>query len=166
MGLSTANVLIQSSYQPHVTIIAEKFSPNTTADLSGGVVFPAVAGKISSTDPRQQEQTLNTSQYLFSTDLRQQEWTINTLQYLFSLLSSPLAERLKISLVSLYEMFDGTREDPWWKDTVLGFRHVGVSEMEMFCPICVYRPIRVWDVPYAYTHMGRPYAYGTTFYPI
>ena len=36
----------------------------------------------------------------------------------------------------------------------------------MFCPICVYCPIRVWDVPYAYTHMGRPYAYGTAFCPI
>ena len=36
----------------------------------------------------------------------------------------------------------------------------------LFCPICVYCPIRVWDVPYAYTHMGRPYAYGTVFCPI
>ena len=35
--------------------------------------------------------------------------------------------------------------------------------VEMFCPICVYWPIRVWDVPHAYTHMGCPYAYGTTF---
>ena len=112
VGLPTANVLIQSSYQPHVTVIAEKFSPNTTADLSAGIAWPAVAGKIRSTDPRQQE------------------WTMNTYQYLFSLLSSPIAERLKVSLVSLYEMFDGTREDPWWKDTVLGFRHVGLREME------------------------------------
>ena len=36
----------------------------------------------------------------------------------------------------------------------------------LFCPICVCWPIRVWDVPYAYTHMGRPYAYGTTSCPI
>ena len=40
------------------------------------------------------------------------------------------------------------------------------SLIEMFFPICIYGPIRVWDVPYAYTHMGRPYAYGTTFCPI
>ena len=33
----------------------------------------------------------------------------------------------------------------------------------LFCPICVYWPIRVWDVPYAYTHMGRPYAYGPIY---
>ena len=112
VGLSAANVLIQSPYQPHVTLIAEKFSPNTTADLSAGVAWPAVAGNTRSTDPRQRE------------------WTINTLQYLFSLVASPLAERLNISLISLYEMFDGSREDPWWKDVVLGFRHVGVSEME------------------------------------
>ena len=38
--------------------------------------------------------------------------------------------------------------------------------LEVFCPIRIYWPIRVWDVPYAYTHMGRPYAYGTIFCPI
>ena len=31
----------------------------------------------------------------------------------------------------------------------------------MFYTICVYRTIRVWYVPYAYTHMVQPYAYGT-----
>ena len=41
-----------------------------------------------------------------------------------------------------------------------------IQRLKMFCPICVYCPIRVWDVPYAYTHMGRPYAYGTAFCPI
>ena len=39
-------------------------------------------------------------------------------------------------------------------------------ELAVFCPICEYGPIRVWDVPYAYTHIGRPYAYGTAFCPI
>ena len=39
--------------------------------------------------------------------------------------------------------------------------------MLLFCPICVYCPIRIWDVPYAYglsrTRIGQsyvPYAYG------
>ena len=44
---------------------------------------------------------------------------------------------------------------------------LAISSMNLFCPICVYWPIRVWDVPYAYgisrTRMGQyyvPYAYG------
>jgi len=99
--------------ETNVTLLAEKFSPNTTTDLASGVVWPAVAENLS------------------SSDTRQQEWTVATLQYLFSLLSSPLAGKLKLSLVPLYGMFDGKREDPWWKDIVLGFRHVGTTEMEM-----------------------------------
>ena len=44
-----------------------------------------------------------------------------------------------------------------------------LSMVSLFCPICVYRPIRVWDVPFAYgiSHtrhsMGQddaPYVYG------
>ena len=27
-------------------------------------------------------------------------------------------------------------------------------------------PIRVWDVPYAYTYIGWPYAYGMVYCPI
>ena len=112
-GLSTANLLIQSPYQPHVTLLAEKFSPNTTTELSSGVAWPASAGNMSSSDSRKQK------------------WTKDTLEYLYSLLSTPLAARLKMSLVSLYELSDGHREDPWWKDDVLGFRRVTEKEMEI-----------------------------------
>jgi len=111
VGLSTVNLLIQSAYQPLVTLLADKFSPGTTTDLAGAIIWP-VKGSISSSDNRQQE------------------WTKITFQYLFSLFSSTLASRLNISLISAYEMFDGKKEDPWWKDYVLGFRHVGASEME------------------------------------
>ena len=115
-GLSTANLLLQSPYQPHVTLLAEKFSPNTTTELSSGVAWPASrpapGGNMS------------------SSDAREQKWTKDTLEYLFSLLSTPLAARLKMSLVFLYKLSDGHREDPWWKDYVLGFRHVTEKEME------------------------------------
>ena len=112
LGLTTANLLLQSPYGPHVTILSEDFSPNTTTNLSAGVAWPAVAGNIGSSDGRQQE------------------WTTKTLQYLFSLVSSPLAGRLKISLIPVYEMFDGKREEPWWRDVVVGFRRVGEGELK------------------------------------
>ena len=53
LGLSTANLLLQSSYEPHVTLLSENFSPNTTTDLSAGVAWPAVTGNIGSSDHRQ-----------------------------------------------------------------------------------------------------------------
>ena len=111
-GLQTANLLLGSPFKPNVTLLSDNFSPNTTTDLSAGVAWPAVAGNLGSLDPRQQR------------------WATNTYEYLFALAASPLAGRLKISLLPLYELFDGKREDPFWKDTVLGFRHVGTAEME------------------------------------
>ena len=46
-------------------------------------------------------------------------------------------------------------------------KHVWTYAVGLFCPICVYCPIRVWDIPYAYgtilcpmhTRMGVPYEY-------
>ena len=110
-GLSTANVLLQSPYKPLVTLLADKFSPNTTTDLAGAIIWPVESN-------------------IGSSDTRKQGWTKVTFQYLYSLFSSPLSGRLNISLIPTYEIFDGKREDPWWKDCVLGFRHVGTSEME------------------------------------
>ena len=34
---------------------------------------------------------------------------------------------------------------------------------EVFCPICIYCPIHIWNIPCAYTHMGFPYTYGTIY---
>jgi len=43
-GSSTANLLIRSSYNPQVTLIAEKLSPNTTSDVAGASMWLAVEG--------------------------------------------------------------------------------------------------------------------------
>ena len=110
-GLSTAHLLIQSPYKPLVTILADKFSPNTTTDLAGAIIWP-LEGNIG------------------SSDTRREGWIRLTFQHLYSLFSSPLAGRLDISLIPTYDIFDGKREDPWWKDCVLGFRHVEESELE------------------------------------
>ena len=110
-GLSTANLLVQSHYKPLVSLLADKFSPNTTTDLAGAIIWPLEGS-------------------LGSTDARRERWVRITFQYWYSLFSSPLAQRLDISLIPTYEVFDGKRECPWWKDFVLGFRHVGASEME------------------------------------
>ena len=41
--------------------------------------------------------------------------------------------------------------------------HIFIWLVPLFCPICEYWPMCIWDIPYVYTHMGCPYVYGTTF---
>ena len=63
----------------------------------------------------------------------------------------------------------GSRVRQYWM-TYWNFSHQNETSQHrnitLFCPICIYWPIHVWDIPYPYTHMGCPYMYGTTFCPI
>jgi len=112
MGLPTAVMLTEIFCKPEVTLIAEKFSPDTTSDTAGSVIWPADHSEIGSHDSRRDY------------------WTKVTFQYLYHLFSSSLSKTLDINLVPMYEVYDEEREDPWWKDYVLGFRHVGEEEMK------------------------------------
>ena len=109
IGLPTAVMLTQSKFFPQVTIIAEKFSPNTTSDTAAASL--RITGNKTS-----------------STHERQEKWTRETYKYFFDLFASPLAGKLDISLVTMYVVFEGQRVDPWWKDLVLGFHTVDDSE--------------------------------------
>ena len=113
MGLPTAVLLTEAPYNPEVTIIAEKFSPDITSDVAGAVILP-LDGPLGSRDPRRQE------------------WNRQTYDYLHDLFASPVASKLNISLVQMYEMFDDEREEsPWWKDHVFGFRSVPKDELKL-----------------------------------
>ena len=113
IGLPTAVMLTDIFCKPEVTLIAETFSPHTTSDTAGSIIWPADHSEIGSHDSRRVE------------------WTKVTFQHLFNLFSSSFAKTLDISLVPTYEVYEGEREDPWWKDFVLGFRHVGEEEMKV-----------------------------------
>ncbi|XP_065908600.1 D-aspartate oxidase-like [Dysidea avara] len=113
IGLPAAVMLTEIFCKPEVTLIAEEFSPDTTSDTAGSIIWPADHSEIGSHDSRRDE------------------WTKVTFQYLYNLFSSPLAKTLDINLVPAYEVYEGEREDPWWKDYVLGFRHVGEEEMKV-----------------------------------
>lgn len=108
-GLPTAVMLTQSKYFPQVTLISEDFTPNTTSDTA------AASLRI-------------TSNKTGSTDQRKERWTRETYQYFFDLFASPLAGALDISLVTMYVVYEGHRDDPYWKDLVLGFRNVSTGE--------------------------------------
>jgi len=107
-------MLTKTLYKPGVTLIAEEFSPDIVSDIAGAILRPVVdSNNIGSRDPRKNE------------------WTKTTFQHLYSLFASPLAKTVNISLVPTYDMYGEKREDPWWKDYVLGFRHVGEEEMKV-----------------------------------
>ena len=110
-GLPTAVMLMQSRFHPQVTLISEEFTPYTTSDKAGASL------RI-------------THNKTGSTDHRKEKWTRETYKYFFDLFKSPLADRLDISLVTMYVVFEGERTDPWWKDLVLGFRTVSASERQ------------------------------------
>ena len=117
IGLPTAVLLADVFCKPEVTLISEKFSPDTTSNASGAIIWPADGSNIG------------------SADARRLEWTRLTFQYLYECFASPLAGKLDISVIMTYEPFYGQREDPWWKDYVLGFHHAREEEMKMLhCP--------------------------------
>ena len=113
IGLPTAVLLTDILCKPEVTLITEDFSPYTTSDISAAIIWPADDSNIG------------------SADARRLEWTRVTFKYLYDCFTSPLAGKLNISLNATYEVFEGDREDPWWKDHVLGFRHVSKDEMKL-----------------------------------
>ena len=113
IGLSTAVLLTEILNNSEITLIAQKFSPDITSDIAGAIILPLDDPSLGSTEPRKKS------------------WNESTFKYLYELLASPQAVNLDISLVQMYEIFGEDVEDPWWKDFVLGFRHVGEEEMKV-----------------------------------
>ena len=112
VGLPVATMLTQNKFRPNVTLIAAEFSPNITSDAAGASLR-ITGNKTSSKDPRQEK------------------WTRATYHYFFNLFASPMANSLKISLVTMYQVFEGHRDHPWWKNLVLGFRDVNNDEKKI-----------------------------------
>jgi len=112
VGLPVAVMLTQNKFRPSVTLIAAEFSPNITSDAAGASLR-VTGNKTSSKDPRQEK------------------WTRATYHYFFKLLASPMAKTLGLSLTTMYQVFDGHRDHPWWKNLVLGFRDVNDDEKKI-----------------------------------
>jgi len=112
VGLPVAVILTKNKFRPNVTLIAAEFSPNITSDAAGASLR-ITGNKTSSKDPRQEK------------------WTRVTYHYFFNLLTSTMAKKLGISLTTMYQVFDGHRDHPWWKNLVLGFRDVDDNEKKI-----------------------------------
>ncbi|KAM5238338.1 D-amino-acid oxidase [Ctenodactylus gundi] len=115
IGLSTALCIHEryhSALQPlDMKVYADRFTPLTSTDVAAGLWQPYLS------EPNNPQE---------------KEWNQQTFDYLLSHVQSPSAEAMGLALVSGYNLFHDAVPDPYWKDTVLGFRKLTPRELDMF----------------------------------
>ena len=116
IGLTVATRLIElaSSDRLVVTLVAEKFPPNTTSDLSGGFAIP----------PHLAEGPDAASRATTERRVRA------TFKKLDSLYHSPKCSEVGVTIFNGYYQLQGDSL-PWWRDIVFGFRHASEAELAM-----------------------------------
>ena len=97
-----------------VTVIAEKFSPNTTSDKAGSFILPVDFARANADE-----------------ELRVRRWTVDTFKHFNSLYQSESAGEIGLCLLSGYEFKEHHRTSPWWKDLVFAFRSLPPSSVEV-----------------------------------
>lgn len=116
IGLSIGTLLSDThGKELDITIVAEKFTPDTTSDKSGGQILPYIpaSGKV---DPGLQENILR--------------WTASTVQYLQQLNQNPaVAEAIHLAKVTGYRVFESKAPLPFWRNVVLDFKELGAKEV-------------------------------------
>ncbi|XP_072546465.1 D-aspartate oxidase-like [Salminus brasiliensis] len=114
IGLSTAVRLSEALQNSSVTILSEKFSPDTTSDGAAGILLPEVFPDI----------PLD----------RQRRWFKETFDHLQGIIESPEAPEAGVFLSSGYHIFKEVPSDPkpLWSEYVFGFRFMTDREMKRF----------------------------------
>ncbi|XP_057621208.1 D-amino-acid oxidase isoform X2 [Chionomys nivalis] len=114
IGLSTA-LCIHERFHPaqplHLKVYADRFTPFTTSDVAAGLWQPYLSD---------------------SSNPQEAEWGQQTFDYLLSHIHSQDAEKMGLSLISGYNLFQHEVPDPSWRNTVLGFRRLTPREMDIF----------------------------------
>ncbi|XP_061100986.1 D-aspartate oxidase isoform X2 [Conger conger] len=115
VGLSTAVCIAEALPYCSVTVLAERFTPDTTSDIAagivmGGVPFPDI--------PLQQ----------------QHRWFKNTFDHLLEIARSQQASEAGVFLSSGWQIFQEVPDErrPFWADDVLGFRYMTDAELKAF----------------------------------
>ncbi|XP_072313082.1 D-aspartate oxidase [Eucyclogobius newberryi] len=114
VGFSSAVCIAESLPGVSVTVVAEKFSPDTTSDGAAGILFAAEFPEI----PLE----------------RQRRWFRDSFRHLLDIAHSPQAPNAGVMLSSGCQIFKQvpmvTR--PFWSDLVIGFREMSRSELQRF----------------------------------
>ncbi|XP_075780096.1 D-aspartate oxidase isoform X2 [Pelodiscus sinensis] len=114
IGLSTAVYISESIPKCSVTVISERFTPNTTSDVAAGMLIPHT--------------------YPGTPVHQQKQWFRETFDYLFEISNSSEASDAGIHLVSGWQIFKTIPDEelPFWSDVVLGFRSMTKEELKKF----------------------------------
>ncbi|XP_041358291.1 D-aspartate oxidase-like [Gigantopelta aegis] len=112
VGLSSAVCIQEQLPDVHVTLVADKFSPHTTSDGSGGFWCPHDLG--------------NTPEALI------RKWGKETLDYILSLIKSSDAAVVQAQMLSGYMMSSSVQEEPDYKDLCFGYRLMTSEELKDF----------------------------------
>ncbi|XP_072546464.1 D-aspartate oxidase-like [Salminus brasiliensis] len=114
IGLSTAVCVAEALPYCSVTILSEKFSPDTTSDGAAGILIPEVFPDI----PLE----------------RQRRWFKETFDHLLGIVESSEAPEAGVFLSSGYILLKEVPSDPkpYWSDYVFGFRTMTDREMRRF----------------------------------
>ncbi|KAK7808504.1 hypothetical protein U0070_003141, partial [Myodes glareolus] len=114
IGLSTAVCISQVVPGCSITVISDKFSPDTTSNVAAGILIPHT--------------------YPDTPVPTQKQWFTETFQHLSAIATSAEAVDAGVHLVSGWQVFRSvpTEEVPFWADVVLGFRKMTEAELKRF----------------------------------
>uniref|UniRef100_A0A3P8T744 D-aspartate oxidase n=1 Tax=Amphiprion percula TaxID=161767 RepID=A0A3P8T744_AMPPE len=114
VGFSTAICIAEALPICSVTLLAEKFSPDTTSDVAAGMVLAEVFPDI----PLE----------------RQRRWFKNGFDHLLDIAQSEHAPEAGVMLSSGCQIFKEVPAEmkPFWSDTVIGFRNMTDRELKRF----------------------------------
>ncbi|KAM5256224.1 D-aspartate oxidase isoform 1-T1 [Ctenodactylus gundi] len=114
IGLSTALCVSELVPRCSVTVVSDRFSPDTTSDVAAGMLIPHL--------------------YPGTPVPVQQRWFRDTFRHLSSIASSADAADTCVHLVSGWQIFRSVPTDPvpFWADEVLGFREMTEAELRRF----------------------------------
>uniref|UniRef100_A0A8C5KY39 D-aspartate oxidase n=1 Tax=Jaculus jaculus TaxID=51337 RepID=A0A8C5KY39_JACJA len=114
VGMSTAMSIASVVPRCSVTVISDKFTPNTTSDVAAGILIPQAY-------PDTPVHTVK-------------RWFRETFDHLSAIARSADAVDAGVHLVSGWQIFRSmpSEEVPFWADVVLGFRKMTETELKRF----------------------------------
>ncbi|KAM9666730.1 D-aspartate oxidase isoform 1-T1 [Trichechus inunguis] len=114
IGLSTALCISKLVSPSSLTVLSDKFTPDTTSDVAAGMLIPHA--------------------YADTAIHKQKQWFRETFDHLFAIANSTEAGDAGVHLVSGWQIFRNlpAEEVPFWADVVLGFRKMTEAELKKF----------------------------------